>query len=229
MSVAFMTMLVGSHNDCPGLNPLLSRGFCLRLLLWLFTMVLLVLSPGISKNCKAANGDEKSDSKEQSSDRIHVSPEKLYEAVSGYLEGIHRSRSKSGASDNKPHKQNRDPNRIVISKSDKSEMIESDLNLSRRRTQRGEFELASISLNRAFKIAGSTHDDKMKSLKERLEDLKRGVAERGQLEETYTSENNNSIGMKMVLLPGGTFKMGSSKIWRIRKLQRIRWNCRGRS
>ncbi len=222
MSVAFTTMLVGSNNDCTGLKPLLYRGFCLRLLLWSFAMVFLVLCPGISKNCKASNGDEKSNSKEQASDRIHVSPEKLYEAVSGYMEGIHRSRSKSGSIDNKPHKQNRDPKRIVISKSDKSAMIESDLNLSRRRTQRGEFELASISLSRAFKIASSTHDDKIKSLKERLEDLKRGVAEPGRLEETYTSEINNSIGMKMVLLPGGTFKMGSSTA----EVRRVRatWN-----
>ncbi len=219
MSVAVMSIFYKCSKFCLGRGPFLKSGSGLNLLLGLFMMFVLVLYPGISMNCRAEGEDPVR--KEQASNR-HFSPEKLYEAVSGYFEGIHRSKSGMGSIDNKHSEQNRDPQRIVIGKPQNFDMVEVGLNLTRRRVQRGELDLASASMDRALKIASSSADDKSQSLKERLTEIKRGLDQGETVDKTSKSEITNSIGMKLVFLGGGTFVMGSSTS----EVRRVRatWN-----
>lgn len=201
-----------------------SVGFGLNFRIYFVVLIVLIICPGIFDNGLVSAEARKIASSDQGGVNTQVSPERLFEAVSGYWEGIHRPKSKHMGKDNKRLDQNRDPTKIVAIKPDRSLMVEADLNLSRGRLQRGETELASIALERALKFASLTDDDKTKSLRDRLEDIKKGLVSGPDLPtDIYRSEITDSIGQKLVLLPGGSFRMGSSTA----DVRRVRatWNA----
>ncbi len=95
--------------------------------------------------------------------------------------------------------------------------------LTVKRIQEGEWGLASFSLERSKKTATQLSSDRESENLVRLEKFMEGAAKRsGGAAEGLAGVVVNSIGMKMLVLPGGTFTMGSSDA-EFRRV-RIDWN-----
>lgn len=166
-----------------------------------------------------------------SKDRVDSSPKtsesRLFEVINSYLDGMrggsNPGRAKGAANNDE---QRRSPDNIVT-EVDKSETTRHELSneeaLARRRCQNSDWELASVSLQRALQLASTLPDnDKADKIRSKLREVQAktdGAASEKRLD---GSEIVNSVGMDMVALPAGTFEMGSSAS----EIRRIRseWN-----
>jgi hypothetical protein len=137
-------------------STLLSGGIRVSFLLFL-QLLIIVSFVGDPGTYLAASDSTDGISWNQGSKKTDVSPGKLYEAVSGYFEGLHRPASQNYLrSHNEGKEQKRNPQRIVAQRIDNSQPLESELGLARRRIQRGEWELSSMPLSRALRFADLT-------------------------------------------------------------------------
>lgn len=174
-------------------------------------------------NCLAASSEAQATSEKRGLNKPEGSPEKLFEAISGYYEGLHRRphetsvRSRNGSTDQK-----RDPKRIVALEPEKTESVNAELDLARRRIQRNEWELAAISLKRAKKLAAVADQETIQALTDRADQKKQAAAQKTGQRDKFASETTNSIGMRLVLIPAGNFRRGSSPS-EIRRV-RAEWN-----
>ena len=129
-------------------------------------------------HCWAASPESGVKAEKQAPKDPSVSPEKLYEAVSGYFEGLHRRAAKSTAvSNSKNQEQKRDAKRIVVKPPDKSSVVSAELNLARHRIQRGEYELASQPLQRAFKMAADVDRETIQALNGKIAEMRNSQPE----------------------------------------------------
>ena len=151
------------------------------------------------------------------------SSQKLFEAVSGYLQGFHlkgKQTDKKTAVD--PRKWS-GPTRIV-SAEDASlrRTMEGDETLARNRLERREWDLAIPPLERALKISSRlVSADDTARLKDTLQ-AARAKSQNTALEKPPTGEITNSIGMRLVAIGPGAFVMGSD-LAEIRRIQ-AEWN-----
>ncbi len=149
-----------------------------------------------------------------------VSPSRLYEAVSGYVESFkrgpvpkRRERSEEDKYRSKPAPQQTTRNEEAV--------FESDKRLGAKRADRGEWNLALLSFERAL----GSNVRMAASEKERLEGMIHTAQEKSQsIEEKFVGgELTNSIGMRLAVLRPDEFEMGSSPA----EIRRIRneWNA----
>lgn len=196
-----------------------------------FTAVaLLILSTVIvpfganHRNCWAADMGNGSVTDNHGPGLSGSSPEKLFEAVSGYLESLHRvrSNSKNNAANGMGREQKRDASKIVVKPTDQSRLVQAELKLARSRVQRGEFELASQPLQRAFQMASNSEKDLIRVFSGKIEEIGKTHWQASSEKPSLGPDTANAIGMKFVLIPSGSFVMGSSAS-EIRRI-RAEWN-----
>lgn len=155
------------------------------------------------------------------SEKDAVSPSLLHEAISGYLDGFRRT---DGTRKRKTlEEQRRRPvNPATEGGNASAAFLDMEQSLAERRLQRNEWDLAASSLERIFggglRTASSAEKDKLEGM---LKTAKQKAAQAPQ--PSVPGEVLNSIGMRMVLLPAGTFEMGSSTA-ETRRLQ-TEWNA----
>jgi formylglycine-generating enzyme required for sulfatase activity len=148
-------------------------------------------------------------------------PEKIYGAISGYLEVFSRKqeRPKHRVSDVKSRYQGqRNSAREEISKG-----IEIDWNLAQKRIERHEFDLAVYPLERALRKAHKAGDSERElTLQEILRRLQ-ARTENNLDQPVPSGEAVNSIGLRLKAIKPGNFSMGSSDS-ELRRIQ-TEWNA----
>ncbi len=176
---------------------------------------------------ESSQSDVSSESPRPAQDQSSIHGPKVFEALSAYLDGIHGKglppARKRALPPNDQQRQSAseyresDPNgKDLINE------VKAQKNLTARRIRDGEWGLASFSLERAQRAAmrlSSTRES------ENLRRLEKFIDVKARTSDTSTGRTGtvvNSIGMKMVVLPGGTFTMGSSDA-EFRRV-RIDWN-----
>jgi len=152
---------------------------------------------------------------------------KVFEGISAYLDGIHgKSLPKAKERSLPPNDQRRQSPPEYRDPEAKLPAIQNELraekSLTVKRIQEGEWGLASLSLERVKKTALRVSSARETENLERLEQFMDTKARRSSAVEGKTGVVVNSIGMKMVVLPGGTFTVGSSDA-QLRRV-RIDWN-----
>ncbi|MDQ7781457.1 MAG: SUMF1/EgtB/PvdO family nonheme iron enzyme [Desulfomonilaceae bacterium] len=157
------------------------------------------------------------------SDR-EAGPSKIFEAVSGYIEGM---RGKPNRRDDAPSSEVKERNRrpIVVdrSESDPRRILEAEKTLARTRLERREWDLAVSSLERALVAASKLSDEKESAeLQEKLRIARQKAARVIEGVPQSPGEVRNAIGMKMVVIPAGSFTMGTSRAEQ-RRVQNV-WN-----
>lgn len=159
--------------------------------------------------------DAQNEHKAKLSEPEPASPVRLYQSIIGYVEGFHGNKFKgSGSRESTPREQRRDPTVITDqggAVDEKMRNLQREKHVTRMRVERREWGLALDSLGRASQIASSAQDlQEVKSLNDLHQALKlkskKSLNENGMIE----GETINSIGMKLVMIPAGTFTMGSS-------------------
>ena len=131
---------------------------------------------------------------------------RLFESVSGYLEGMHRK----GNKDPKPEASAQQRRRLqtVPSPDLRPKLaMETEEQISRTRMERQEWDLAAESLQRALKTVSSTNSGEEAS---RLDMLLKAARDHGTQTVPEQGEIVNSVGMKLVVIPAGSFTMGST-------------------
>lgn len=149
-------------------------------------------------------------------DEAPVSPSKLYEAVSAYLDGYHKGTPSSRKRN--PGVQKRGTPTGAAEDTSRREKFEAEHRLAELRLQRHEWDFAALSLERALKnfVVSATPDEK-DQLQKLLQDTKRSSVNAAE-QTTAPGEIINSLGMRMVAIRPGTFMMGSSPA-EIRRIQ----------
>jgi formylglycine-generating enzyme required for sulfatase activity len=146
-------------------------------------------------------------------------PARLYESISGFLDGIRgkdAQREKSQVQRNK--EQRREPKAVQAADPEPERIVEQQTDLARSRMQRGEWNLALPSLERAAKKASTlTSANETERLDKMIDTAKRKAAGASK-SSAVPGEVTNSVGMKMVAVPSGTFTMGSTDA-EVRRLQ----------
>jgi formylglycine-generating enzyme required for sulfatase activity len=137
-----------------------------------------------------------------------VSPSLLYEAVSGYLDGF--KKAAPTASRSTPDHQHRIPVKPVPgATAAPRDVVNIEESLVQRRMQRKEWGLAVSSLDRILhgkqRLVSAAETRKLEGMLRTSQEKAARVQE-----QSVPGETVNSIGMRMVLIPAGTFEMGSS-------------------
>ncbi len=139
-------------------------------------------------------------------------PARLYESISGFLDGIRGKDAQREKSElRRTKEQRRELKAVQPADPEPQRIVEQQKDLARSRMQRGEWNLALPSLERASKkdsVLTSTNEaarlDKM------IDTAKRKAAGSSRTS-AVPGEIANSIGMSMVIVPSGSFTMGSSE------------------
>jgi formylglycine-generating enzyme required for sulfatase activity len=153
------------------------------------------------------------------------SPSKLYEAVLGYFEGFRRAKTSPDENSSKRSRtQRRAP---VVAPKDTTEdqsSIDNEIDLVKARIKRGEWDLALLALERLSRqTEGKADSQKIAKLRTMLDQARLESGQSTTRTASAGGEFTNSIGMKLVLIPAGTFMMGSSST-ETRRVQN-RWNA----
>jgi len=202
-----------------------TRGISVRVFLYSILAIGLALAFGSQNNCLASQ--EKSTlgpaSAAVAKDDEQTSPARLYEAVSGYIEGFHRKSDKDPKERSTVRKeQRRGVKQAKMEDPEPRRLLKAEEDLARARMQRREWDLAVESLEKAVNtasyVAAGDETLKLRSLLQAV----RGNAEKSPQESSTPGEAFNSIGMRLVLIPAGAFTMGSSDA-EIRRIQND-WN-----
>ncbi|MGB6064556.1 MAG: SUMF1/EgtB/PvdO family nonheme iron enzyme [Desulfomonilaceae bacterium] len=140
-----------------------------------------------------------------------VSPARLYEAISGYLDGLHHQGPSEGKK-TAPKQQHREFGHPLTHASESFRILRREETLAKTRMQRREWDLAVHPLERAVKLASrSGLADDAQTLEFDLRSA-RSKASRPDGEKTpIKGEIVNAAGMRMVLVQPGKFVMGSSE------------------
>lgn len=147
------------------------------------------------------------------------SPAKLYESISGFLDGIRGKDPKRDKSEYQRSKeQRREPKPVQLDNPEPRRILEQQQDLAQSRIERGEWNLALPSLERAAKRASVVaSSDESAKLEKMIDTAKRNVAAPSK-QEAMPGEVINSVGMRMVAIPAGEFTMGSTEA-EVRRLQ----------
>lgn len=157
-----------------------------------------------------------------SQDNEEISASKLYEAVSGYLEGLHR-KGPSAGKDISPKPQRRQFSHSPTPDSESQRIQQREEALARIRGQRREWDLAVPPLERALKVA--SHSQVPEDVNRVGLDLRTARSKASDALLTKPLVNGeviNSVGMRMILVRPGKFTMGSSSA-ETRRIQ-SEWN-----
>lgn len=155
------------------------------------------------------------------------SESKLFESINSYLDGM-RGGPVNGRNP-KPKEgnyQRRSPDLIVLADENievQKRYLFKEEGISRRREQNLEWELASISLQRALQMASAVSDSsKIEAISKKISEIKSKQSSKMTEEQAAGPDKRNSIGMTLVTIPAGTFQMGSSSA----EVRRVRseWN-----
>ncbi len=145
-----------------------------------------------------------------SENKEEISASKLYEAVSGYLEGLHRL----GRSDGKeavPKPQRREFVPSSPADSESLRILQREVNLATIREQRNEWDLAVPPLVRALKVASrSGFKEDADRVEQALQTARAKASEPLTTKSLINGDVINAVGMRMVLVRPGKFVMGSS-------------------
>lgn len=142
------------------------------------------------------------------------SASKLYEAIQGYVEGLRGKQRKDSQPPKPPHAPHFDPS--LAQPSDPNEdqyraTLRTELARVESLIQRGEWDLAVGSLERAIEAASRLHaDDEVARLKDMLLEAHSKASATGGGDQFTHGEMINSAGMRLILIPAGQFTMGSS-------------------
>ncbi|MBI5250222.1 MAG: SUMF1/EgtB/PvdO family nonheme iron enzyme, partial [Desulfomonile tiedjei] len=142
------------------------------------------------------------------SDQGEANASRLFEAVSGYLDGYRRPSAAKVTLN--PGMQRRESPARPEDRTEDLLKAEADHKLAGLRIQRREWDLATISLERALhnSIVASSPDEKEK-LRQLLQETKRNGAATAE-KSPSSGEMVNSQGMRMILIQPGVFTMGTS-------------------
>jgi len=183
-----------------------------RLIMWALTLTLAIggLTWAAGKGAIPANRPEVG--AEGSGDAGAVSPSRLFEAVSGYLEGYRRKPDQpvKGVSEGPKYKVG------VTRRSDEGtnayhKTFELEKNLAGSRAQRGEWDLVARSLERALAAASQAGaSPETERLRQSIQEARARANDRATSDSSMPGEITNSIGMKLVVIPAGEFWMGNS-------------------
>lgn len=166
------------------------------------TIVLVVLCTLLLLPIRDLHGAESSKS----------SPAKTYEAVTSYMNGM-KGKQRLGKRDTPPEKHYRAPEITPQHRKNARyhEVLERELSAAARKMRHHEYDLAVNSLGRA--LAAAEHvkaEDKAREAEKMLEEARLKMASVSDGRKPAAGESVSSIGMKLVLIPSGTFVMGSS-------------------
>ncbi len=136
-----------------------------------------------------------------------VSPERLFEAVSGYLGSFHRGplpKTKS-RKEQERYAGKRVPQATTVSE---NSALERERALAERRINRGEWGLAAQSLQRALSSGSAVASAE----REKFTELFRNASSKAQAspQRTIDGEFTNSAGVRLVVVDAGEFIMGST-------------------
>jgi formylglycine-generating enzyme len=139
-----------------------------------------------------------------------ASPQKIYEAVSGYYESLHKAfRDKKSGTPKK--EQRREPRTHVTEDREPEASGERDEALALTRTERNEWDLTQTALNRAVRLAQNTGAAERASRLAQALSTTRDKLSAGSAEPSPTpGEYVNSLGMRLIAIRPGKFLMGSS-------------------
>ncbi len=153
-----------------------------------------------------------------------MSPQKLYEALSGFQEVFTRKRdpSRKAATGNESWRFN-GPKKALSDEPDLLKMMEIHKNLASKRIDRQEWDLAIAPLERALKLAQIAELDEASWLQYLLGTAKANSTGLSPASSLTPGEITNSVGMRLVAIPAGSFLMGSSDA-EIRRIQN-EWNA----
>ena len=145
-----------------------------------------------------------------------VTPQKLFQSFSGYLEGLHQASSRQ-QSRSLTKEQRRKPGEVRPKDTPPMAGIEQAENLAATHAERHEWELAIPPLERAIKLAqAAALTDRSTRLAQELQRVQDSLS-RGKSEKSPTpGELTNSVGMRLIAIRPGTFVMGSSSAEAIR-------------
>jgi formylglycine-generating enzyme required for sulfatase activity len=154
-------------------------------------------------------------------------PARLFESISAYLDGLHGKGIQSRTEKTYPSAQLRDPGAIAPETMSVQKEFQKDLTADKKLTMdrigRQDWDLAVVSLRRGQEAALRTASAQESEKLDRLEKfLGRQMRKASAPDSLRSGEIENSVGMKLVVLPSGTFTMGSSDS-EIRRV-RIDWN-----
>jgi len=151
-------------------------------------------------------------SSESSEEPERRSPSKLYEAVSGYLKGF-RGKPRENKEDAGERVRFKTPSgkRSADDEKERLKVFENEKARAERLIQRREWDLAVRSLERALRAASTQASAPDRdSLRDKLQEARAKASTIPAREVSESGQVTNSIGMKLVLIPAGTFVMGSS-------------------
>ncbi|MBI4966085.1 MAG: SUMF1/EgtB/PvdO family nonheme iron enzyme [Desulfomonile tiedjei] len=192
-----------------------------------WVLAVAILPAFFFSNPAAASQDQSKSgqsSNASSKDRNEIGPAKLFEAVSGYIDGFHRNPSKDSKENLRGRKeQRRGFSQAKTGDGEPRRVLKKEEDLARARMQRQEWELAVDPLESALK--GATYaasSDDTSRLKLLLQAAQGNAGKASQDKSPTPGEVINSIGMRLVLIPAGSFTMGSSEA-EIRRIQND-WN-----
>ncbi|MEW6530147.1 MAG: SUMF1/EgtB/PvdO family nonheme iron enzyme [Thermodesulfobacteriota bacterium] len=161
---------------------------------------------------------------QQQADKGAPSPSRLFESIQGYLRGGHQSDAPE-----KKRTPRTDRYRPVNPKTQEDEsaeyrrIVEREADLARSRMQRKEWALAAQALERALAAASHLKPEARPSdLQSMLAEVRTKVSAGPGVEPAAGRETTNSIGMKLVLIKPGTFRMGNSSA-EVRRVE-SEWN-----
>ncbi|MBM3300719.1 MAG: SUMF1/EgtB/PvdO family nonheme iron enzyme, partial [Deltaproteobacteria bacterium] len=151
-------------------------------------------------------------------------PSKLYESVSGYVDGLRgKTADKQQKRSDKPPEQHRNPDKMKKTDPEPLRILEREKALVRIRMQSQDWDLAVGAIERAIEAAenaGVTQD--LDQFKQMLKEAKAKAEQEPRKTRGVLEEITNAAGMKLVAIPSGTFTMGSSQSER-RRVQN-EWN-----
>jgi formylglycine-generating enzyme required for sulfatase activity len=157
-----------------------------------------------------------------SDNKKEISAPKLYEAVSGYLQGLHRKGS-SGSKGTSLKPQRRELGHAPTPESESMRILQREETLAIMRRQRNEWDLAVHPLHRALKIASrSGSKEEADRVDYSLQTARSKVSAQPPETSPATGEIINAVGMRMILVHPGKFVMGSS-LAETRRIQ-TEWN-----
>jgi formylglycine-generating enzyme required for sulfatase activity len=137
-------------------------------------------------------------------------PSKVYESVFGYIEGMHRKPDEPRADKRKTPRFKHELAKAASSgESEGVRAFRAEETRARRLIERKEWDMAQRSVDRAMDLASRVEPPgNALPLRDMLQTAR--ANESGQVKSPPSGEIANSIGMKLVLIPPGTFIMGTS-------------------
>ena len=174
--------------------------------------------------CLAPAGSARaSDEAPPSATPADPSASRLYHSVMGYFDSFHGKVLEKGQKQVRPGERRRSGKAFNTEDTEPRGAVEMEKRLALMRAERKEWDLAAQSLERAVKTAsGMAATEEAQQLQGFLRTAREKSQQVAQEGASLPGESSNSIGMRLVCLPGGAFTMGSSTA----EIRRIRndWN-----